>query len=340
MAKAKKSSIPPFNLTSPILSRVAEIAHVLGRWSASDQASGNLWLRKVNRIRTIRGSLAIEGNTLTEDQMTAIMDGKPVVAPPREIQEVRNAIKAYERFEQWVAHSRKDMLTAHGILMAGLLDRPGIFRTGGVGVMAGNTVVHMAPPASRVMNLMDDLFNWIKTTDVHPLISSSVFHYEFEFIHPFEDGNGRMGRLWQTLILARWNPVFAHVPVESIVHKHQTGYYDALNTSTRDGESSSFIEFMLDRIFEAVQDLFTPEVAPDVTPEVRKLIFIIDGEMTRQEIQQKLGLKDEKHFRTAYQQPAIAAGLIEMTVPDKPRSRLQKYRITLKGRAFVKENLR
>ena len=206
--------------------------------------------------------------------------------------------------------------------------------------MAGQTVVHLAPPADRVSSLMNDLLQWIEATDQHPLIAGSVFHYEFEFIHPFEDGNGRVGRLWQTLILRKWNPLFAHIPVESLVYEHQAEYYAVLNKSTENAESSVFIEFMLRMIRSAVASLSAPEATPHVTPEVRKMLSILKGEMTRKEIQQILGLKDEKHFRTAYQQPAIAARLIEMTVPDKPNSRLQKYRITPKGVAVVKEKKR
>ena len=331
-----KPYVPPFTITSPMISLVADISLLIGRLSSVDPASGNLRLRKANRILTIQGSLAIEGNTLTEEQITAIMEGKRVIAPPREVQEVRNAINAYKLCEQWSGHSKKDMLAAHGIFMTGLVDLPAVFRTGNVGVIAGTTVAHMAPPANRVPYLMDDLFDWIKTSDVHPLITSSVFHYEFEFIHPFADGNGRMGRLWQTVILSRWNPLLFNVPVESLVHKHQAEYYDALNISTQNNESSVFIEFMLNRILEAVQTLLTPGVTPDVTPEVKKMLSIMDGEMTRRQIQKKLGLKDEKHFRQNYQQPAAAQGLIEMTIPDKPNSRLQKYKITAKGINYIK----
>jgi Fic family protein len=325
--------LPPFNISSTMVSLVADISQKLGRLAVLDEVSNNLRLRKINRIRTIQGSLAIEGNTLTEEQITAILEGKRVLAPPREIQEVRNAIKAYDLFEQWEAHSKDDLLAAHRILMTGLLDSPGAFRTGGVGVMAGKTIIHMAPPAGRVPLLMSDLFEWLRTTDVHPLIAGSVFHYEFEFIHPFEDGNGRMGRLWQTLILSRWNPLFANVPVESLVYEHQAEYYEALNKSSKNGESSVFIEFMLRTILAALTALSTPEV----TPEVRKMLSAMAGEMTRKQIQEKLGLKDEKHFRERYQQPAVALGLIEMTIPDKPNSRLQKYRITPKGMALIKE---
>jgi len=235
----------------------------------------------------------------------------------------------------WKATSKKNMLAAHNILMAGLVDNPGKFRTLGVGVLSGKTVVPMAPPAPRVPELMDNLFKWLEKTDTHPLVASSVFHYEFEFIHPFEDGNGRMGRLWQSLILSAWNPLFANLPVESIIHQHQAKYYEVLNKSTQNTESSVFIEFMLQAILDTLKQLPTPEVMPEVTPEVKKLLLAVSGAMTRQEIQKKLKLKDEKNFRENYQQPAVTLGLIEMTVPDKPNSRLQKYRLTGKGAALV-----
>ena len=329
---------PPCTMTSAMITLVAEIAQTIGRLTAADAEKDSLRLRRVNRIRTIQGSLAIEGNTLTQEQITAILDGKKVIAPPREIQEVRSAIKAYDLFEQWTPHSETDLLKAHSVLMAGLIDAPGMYRTGGVGVMSGSTVIHMAPPASRVPDLMASLLEWLKTTELHPLISSSIFHYEFEFIHPFEDGNGRMGRLWQTLILSRCNPIFANVPVESMVYSHQKEYYDAISRSTKNGESSVFVEFMLRTILEALTVQKTPGVTPQVTPEVKKLLASMAGDMSRAEIQAKLGLKDEKHFREAYLRPAAAQGLIEMTIPDKPNSRLQKYRLTEQGQSMKKKN--
>ena len=280
---------------------------MIGRLLVLEEAAQIIRLRRINRIRTIQGSLAIEGNTLSVAQITAILEGKRIIAPPREIQEVQNAVQAYERLDNWQPYSKDDLLDAHRLLMTALLDNPGNYRTGGVGIMAGQTVVHLAPPADRVSYLMNDLLHWIETTDQHPLIAGSVFHYEFEFIHPFEDGNGRVGRLWQTLILCKWNPLFAHIPVESLVYEHQAEYYAMLNKSTENAESSVFIEFMLRMIRSAVASLSTPEVTPYVTPEVRKMLTILKGEMFRKEIQQILGLKDEKHFRTAYQQPAIAA---------------------------------
>ena len=197
---------PPYTITTAILNLVAQISEAIGRLTVLTDQAKALRLRRINRIRTIQGSLAIEGNTLSEAQITAILDGKRVIAPPREVREVKNALAAYDLFDTWQPESENNLLEAHRMLMSGLIDEAGVYRRGGVGVMAGNQVIHMAPPAERVPALMGDLFRWLAGGDAHPLITSSVFHYEFEFIHPFADGNGRMGRLWQSLILARWNP--------------------------------------------------------------------------------------------------------------------------------------
>lgn len=324
---------PPYTITSTILNLVAAISEAVGRLSAHSDNARAFRLRRTNRIRTIRGSLAIEGNTLSEEQITAIMDGKRVIAPPREIQEVRNAIAAYDLFEQWRPEIETELLEAHRILMAGLIDDAGVYRRGGVGVMAGSQVIHMAPSANRVPALMNDLFQWLAVCEDHPLIGSSVFHYEFEFIHPFADGNGRMGRLWQTLILTKWNPLFADIPVESLVFEHQAEYYQALQDSTNRTDSAPFIEFMLRMILNAVSAA-APQVDPQVTPQVRQLLEVIQGEMSREELQDVLGLQDRKSFRARYLKPALDDELLEMTIPDKPSSRLQKYRLTEKGRGL------
>lgn len=250
MARAKYQ--PPFTLTIDIVSKVANIAEQVGRLSATPGFARDLRLRRINRIRTVAGSLAIEGSTLTEEQVTAILDGKPVLAPPRELQEARNALAAYEQLPLWRGTSETDLLAAHRVLMLGLLDHPGSYRSGGVGVFEGDKVIHMAPPHSQVHRLMGDLLRWLETTDAHPLIASSVFHYEFEFIHPFSDGNGRMGRLWQTLLLSHWNPVFAWLPVESLVHQQQAAYYQAIRESTKETDCAAFIRFMLGCVHEAV----------------------------------------------------------------------------------------
>lgn len=333
---AKASYQPPYTITPEILNRVAAISEAIGRMTELTDSSRALRLRRINRIRTIHGSLAIEGNTLSEAQITAILDGKRVIAAPREVQEVKNALAAYDRFDSWKPEAEKDLLEAHRMLMSGLIDEAGIYRKGGVGVMAGQQLIHMAPPADRVPPLMGDLFHWLTTTDAHPLIASSVFHYEFEFIHPFADGNGRMGRLWQGLILARWNPLFADIPVESLIFEHQAGYYRALQESTRHTDSAPFIAFMLCMILETVTAAApkSPPGHPQVTPQVGELLMAIRGEMSREALQAALGLQDRKSFRERYLRPALTDGLIEMTIPDKPNSRLQKYRLTDKGRQW------
>ena len=325
---------PPYTITPTIVNLVAEISEAIGSLRVLTDAAKALRLRRINRVRTIQGSLAIEGNTLSEEQITAILEGKKVIAPPREIQEVRNAIAAYDRFEQWKPEIEVDLLDAHRVLMAGLIDEVGVYRAGGVGVLAGGQVIHMAPPASRVPMLMGDLFRWLAASDAHPLIASSAFHYEFEFIHPFADGNGRMGRLWQTLILTRWNPLFADIPVESTVYEHQAEYYQALKESTGLTDSSPFITFMLRMILDAITTA-APQVAPQVTPQVRKLLQAIQGEMTREELQNAFNLQDRKSFRERYLKPALEEGLIEMTVPEKPNSRSQKYRLTDGGHQWI-----
>jgi len=319
-----KSYQPPCTVTAEMLSQVATIAEKIGRLQAQPDAL--LRLRKVNRIRTIQGSLAIEGNTLTEAQITAILEGKHVVAPPKEIQEVRNAVQVYEHLTQWNPNKESDLLEAHAMLMQGLLDGTGHYRTCNVGVMSSQEVVHVAPPVARVRGLMQELFHWLKTTNLHPLVASSIFHYEFEFIHPFEDGNGRMGRFWQTLLLSRWHTQFSDLPIESMIYARQSDYYKALNASTTDGDAASFVSFMLQVIHETLESLNTPQDSPQVTPQVELLLAALKYEMSRVELMRVLDLSDRKSFRERYLLPALEAGLIEMTIPEKPNSRLQKYR--------------
>lgn len=325
---------PPCTLTPAIVTLVARIAEAVGQLSVRLESARDLRLRRINRIRTIHGSLAIEGNTLSEAQITAILDGKKVIAPPREIREVRNALKAYDLLSTWNPARVADLLAAHRTLMSGLVDDAGAWRRAGVGVMAGERVIHMAPQARRVPQLMANLLRWLAATDAHPLIASSIFHYEFEFIHPFIDGNGRMGRLWQTLILSRWNPLFAEIPVESLVHEQQDAYYQAIQASTQQSDAAPFVEFMVNRILEAVTSV-TPQVAPQVTPQVERLLRAMRGEMSREALQAVLALQDRKSFRERYLKPALADGLIEMSLPGKPNSRLQRYRLTDKGRQWL-----
>jgi Fic family protein len=328
---------PPCTITPEILNRVAAISEAIGRLTVLTDQARALRLQRINRVRTIHGSLAIEGNTLSEAQITAILEGKRVIAPPREVQEVKNALAAYDYFDTWKPEAEKDLLEAHRILMSGLIGEAGVYRHGRVGVMAGQQVIHMAPPADRVPHLMSDLIGWLAATDAHPLIAGSVFHYEFEFIHPFADGNGRMGRLWQSLILARWNPLFADIPVESLIFEHQAEYYQALQESTRQTDSAPFIAFMLRMILDTLTTS-APQVTPQVTPQVSELLAVFQGEMSREALQAALGLSDRKSFRERYLNPALADGLIKMTIPGKPNSSLQKYRLTDKGRRWLAQH--
>lgn len=239
---------PPYIITPKITHLVARISEAVGGYYAHE----DLRLHRLNRIQTIQGTLAIEGNTLSTEQVTAVLEGKPVVAPINEIQEVRNALKTYEMLDELDPYKIEDLLKAHAAMEAGLIDEAGRFRKGGVGVMSGEEIIHYAPDADRVPFLMRDLFEWLNTTEEHPLIASCVFHYEFEFIHPFADGNGRTGRLWQTLILSKWRPIFKNLPIENLVYKYQQEYYRAIAVSGDKTECAPFIEFILGVIAETL----------------------------------------------------------------------------------------
>ncbi len=249
----KSNYKPPFSISAKSINLIADISAQIERYVIRMEQEDGLLLRKINRIKTIHGSLAIEGNTISESLITDIIEGRHVVAPPREIQEVKNAIRTYDAFSSLDPYNVKDMLKAHSLMMDALIDKSGHYRTGGVGVFAGDKAVHVAPPAKRVQSLMNDLFGWLKKSDDHLLIKSSVFHYEFEFIHPFIDGNGRLGRLWQSLILSKLHPVFEYLPVENMVFQNQQKYYDAIGQSTNSGDCGVFIEFMLNEILSTLQ---------------------------------------------------------------------------------------
>ena len=250
-----KNKKPPFEITNTIIDSVAEIAELVGRLTSTNQLSSNPTLRRSNRIRTIHGSLAIEQNTLSLEQVTAVLNGKHVLAPPKDIAEVKNAYEIYERLDEMDPYSVDDLLTAHGIMTRELVDESGMFRTRPVGVVdQEGRVLHFGTLPQYVPDLVMELLDWVKNSDVHMLIRSCVFHYEFELIHPFADGNGRVGRLWHTLLLSKWNPAFAWLPVESIIHDRQEEYYAAINASNDAGESTVFIEFMLSTIKASLID--------------------------------------------------------------------------------------
>lgn len=240
---------PPFEITNQMIDYVAEIAELVGKLSAASSLSANPMLRRSNRIRTIHGSLAIEQNTLSLEQVTAVLNGKHVLAPPKDIAEVKNAYEIYERLDELDPYSVDDLLTAHGIMTRGLVEESGVFRSRPVGVVdSEGHVLHFGTLPQYVPGLVMELLDWTKTSEVHMLIRSCVFHYELELIHPFADGNGRVGRLWHTLLLSKWNSAFAWLPVESIIHDRQQEYYAAISASNDAGESTIFIEFMLSAI--------------------------------------------------------------------------------------------
>jgi len=243
---------PPFTVSAKAINLIAKISGQQERYAIRMEQEDALRLRRANRIKTIHSSLAIEGNTLSEGEVQAVLEGKKVVAPLKEIQEVKNAIKTYELYPKLNPFSIQDLLLAHGTMMSGLVDEAGMFRKGGVGVFDGDKPIHIAPPPDRVRDLMSNLFGWLENADDHLLIRSCVFHYEFEFIHPFADGNGRIGRLWQSLILGRLNPIFEHLPVENMVYSNQQAYYHAINRSSDLGDSGPFIDFMLEEILNAL----------------------------------------------------------------------------------------
>ena len=246
---------PPYQITEKILKLIVSVSEKLGEVNATHLYKPPTELRKKNRIKTIQSSLEIEGNTLTEEQITALLDNKRVLAPEKDIVEVQNAIKVYEQLHRLNPNKLKDLEKAHGILMSGLIGTAGKLRTKNVGIVKGSKVEHIAPSGNMVKGLMNDLFTYLKNGEDLILIKSCVFHYEFEFIHPFIDGNGRMGRLWQTLILMQQYPVFEYLPIESLIKENQAAYYDVLSQSDKLGSSTPFIEFMLGIILQSLENL-------------------------------------------------------------------------------------
>lgn len=254
---------PPFEITNTMIHQVAEIAELVGKLTSTNQLSTNPTLRRINRIRTIHGSLAIEQNTLSLEQVTAVLNGKQVLASPKDIAEVKNAYEIYERLDELDPYSADDLLMAHGIMTQGLVKESGVFRSRPVGVVdQEGRVLHIGTLPNYVPDLVMELLDWVKGSDIHMLIRSCVFHYELELIHPFADGNGRIGRLWHTLLLSKWNPAFAWLPVESMIHARQPEYYAAINTSNDAGESTVFIEFMLSAIKASLVDAISTSDGP------------------------------------------------------------------------------
>jgi len=324
----EKGYVPPYTITDKTVNLISNITELITKITINDNMRNNPRLRRDNRIRTIHASLAIENNSLSLNQVTDIINGKRILGAPEEICEVKNAFEAYNKLLEMNPYSVKDMLLAHKVLMNELTKEAGRFRSGGVGVFAEKQLVHMAPPANQVPNLIKDLVDWAKKAEVHPLIKSCVFHYEFEFIHPFSDGNGRMGRMWQTLLLYKWKPLFSWLPIETLIRERQNEYYKVLGECDHSADSGKFVEFLLKAIFDSLCEITdTEQVAEQVTEQVEKLLAVIgDNEYSTKELMVLIGLKHRPTFRDNYLLPTLKLGYIEMTIPDKPNSSKQKYK--------------
>lgn len=323
---------PPFTITNKMLTLVAQIAEKTGRISNYRDFETKPHLRRNNRIRSIHSSLAIEANSLSLDEVKGVIAGKTVFGPQKEIQEVKNAYQAYDMIGSFDPFSIADLKKLHGITTYLTVQESGAFRSGNEGVFRGDRCIFMAPPPNLVPGQMDALFSWMKyaSATVHPLLLSSVFHYEFVFIHPFSDGNGRMARLWQTALLSEWNPVFQYMPLESRIHEFQDEYYEAIATCHSAGKSDFFVEFMLDKInltLDWAQSQITGEDAY-LSEQVRRLLDMMEYDVpyTAAQIMSALGLKSKENLRKLYIGPALEKGLIVMGLPDKPTSRNQTYR--------------
>lgn len=327
---------PPFHMTDKMTSLIAESSEQVGRITVLQEGTISPHLRRENRIRTIHSSLAIEHNSLSLEQVTAILDGKRVLGNPNEIKEVQNAYEAYELMLRLNPASVDDLLKAHKLMMNSLVSENGRFRSGGVGVFDGEVLIHMAPPAEFVPEHIHNLFAWYQTSELHPLIKSAVFHYEFEFIHPFADGNGRMGRMWHSLLLGKWKEMFFWLPIEELIQSRQKEYYDALGAADKQADSAGFVELMLEIIRDSLTEITVvgrstvqdgdQVTVQDKTPIERILSALGDETLSATELMERLGLSHRPTFRKNYLNPALEQKLIERTIPDKPNSKNQKYK--------------
>ncbi len=323
--------VPPFTITNHMLILVSQIAEKTGRITSYRSFETKPYLRRNNRIRSVHSSLAIEANSLSLDEVKSVIDGKTVSGPKKEIQEVRNAYQAYDMLGSFDPYSLKDLQSMHAVMMHMTVQDPGVFRSHNEGVFNGDVCVFMAPPPEFVPGEMQALFDWMcKARDtVHPLILSAVFHYEFVFIHPFSDGNGRMARLWHTALLCEWNPVFGYLPIESRVHEFQDQYYNAIAACHGAGNSDAFIEFMLEMIDMTLDRALEQASGKDsyLSEAVQRLIDIMEYDVpyTAVQLMERLSLRSKDNFRKLYLNPALEKGLIVMGIPEKPTSRNQTY---------------
>ncbi len=321
---------PPFTITNSMLNKTISITEKIGKITSFNSLKRMPTLRHNNTIKSVHSSLAIENNSLTLNQVRDVINEKQVIGSQREIQEVKNAYKAYEMINSFNGFSEKDLLKAHSIMMNLIEEDAGTYRNHGEGVFDGDLLIFMAPGEKLVPNLMHELFEWLKKDkETHLLIKSCIFHYEFVFIHPFSDGNGRMARLWQNVLLSKWNPVFEYVPLESRIQKYQQEYYEAIANCHKNGNSNQFIEFMLKMIDEVMDEvlLSVSNESKNISDQVNRLLEIMDGDipLSAIEIMKRLGIKSRETLRNTYLNPALENGLIKMSIPDKPNSKNQRY---------------
>lgn len=326
-----KKYTPPFDITQEILLKATSITEKITKLDSFSNLNKKPYLRKQTKINSIHSSLAIEDNKLSLNQVKDIIDGKLVIGPQKEIQEVKNAYKAYEMISEINPYSIKDLKKAHGIMTFLTVEESGDFRSGNEGVFDKDKCIFVCPPPEMVNNLIENLFNWMKANKdkLHPLILSSVFHYEFVFIHPFSDGNGRTVRLWQNILLYNWKEIFEYLPIESQIHKYQSEYYNKIANCNKKGNSTEFIEFMLKVIDETLDEaLNTPSVPINQeTININKLLDCLERNtpLSANEIMKKLNIKSKTTLRNKYLHPAIKQGLIKLTNPDKANSSNQMY---------------
>ena len=323
---------PPFTITNIMLDRISSIMKKIGKLDNYKDLNKMPVLRRNNRIKSIHSSLAIEANSLSINQVKDIIDGKVVIGPKNEIQEVQNAYNAYLKMNEVNPFSIKDLKKIHGILTYLILEDSGNFRNGGEGVFDENgNCIFVCPPPEQVDILMNQLFNWMKTKkdEIHPLILSSIFHYEFVFIHPFKDGNGRTARLWQNVILLNWEPLFEYIPIESEIKKYQEEYYKVIQKCNKKGDSTEFIEFMLKMIDEVLDEIIigVNKQINHISTYVRKILEVMEPGVnyTTSELMKSLNLKSRISFRENYLIPAIENGFVKMTLPNTPTSKNQAY---------------
>ena len=322
---------PPFTITSKILNLSISISQKVENISSYQSLKRMPTLRRNNRIKSIHSSLAIEANSLSLDQVRDVIDGNPVIGPQKEINEVKDAYEAYQIIEEYDAFKEKDLLKAHGIIARSIDKEFGKYRSHSEGVVDENgNVIHVAPSEKMVPTLMGDLFDWLKNDKNTPLlIKSCVFHYEFVFIHPFGDGNGRTARLWQNVLLMKWNNLFEYIPIESHIYKYQKDYYESINKSNKNGDSTLFIEFILKMIDETVDEVLrnASKESKNISEQVNRLLEVMEADipLSANEIMRRLRIKSKETLRGSYLNPAIENGLVRMTIPDKPNSKNQKY---------------